>query len=111
MNLESKNNKKVYFVPKQRESLKEMFVLVEDAFEVMKKNLDTPRGQVSIAEAEMAEDKINELRNEMRSRHLKDVEKSKYSVASGMVYNDVFIALEKIGDHIFAVSEGIIGRI
>ncbi len=111
MNLESKNNKKVYFVPKQRESLKEMFVLVEEALEVMKKNLDTPSGAVSIEEAEKAEEKINTLRNEMRSRHLKDVEKSKYSVASGMVYNDVFIALEKIGDHIFAVSEGIIGRI
>lgn len=111
MNLENKNNKKVYFVPRQRESLKEMFGFVEEALEVMLKNLDTPSSQVNIAEAEAAEDKINMFRNELRSRHLKDVEKSKYSVPSGMVYNDVFIALEKIGDHIFAVSEGIIGRI
>ena len=111
MNLENKNNKKVYFVPKQRESLKEMFGFVEEALEVMLKNLETPSSQVNIAEAEAAEDKINMFRNELRSRHLKDVEKSKYSVPSGMVYNDVFIALEKIGDHIFAVSEGIIGRI
>ena len=111
MNLESKFQRKVYFVPKQRQNLQEMFGLVEEALVVMKNNLASPADDIDLTEATNIENKINEFRNNLRESHLKAVEKSTYSVESGMVYNDVFIALEKIGDHIYAVSQAVKGKV
>ncbi|MGB0424689.1 MAG: PhoU domain-containing protein, partial [Flavobacteriales bacterium] len=111
MNLESKFQRKVYFVPKQRQNLKAMFALVNEALTVMKSNLNQSADNLDLKGASDLENQINELRNELRTKHLKDVEKSAYSFESGMVYNDVFIALEKIGDHIYAISAAIDGKV
>ena len=111
MNLESKFQRKVYFVPKQRQNLKAMFALVNEALSVMKSNLNQSADNLDLKGASDLESRINELRNELRTKHLKDVEKSAYSFESGMVYNDVFIALEKIGDHIYAISAAIDGKV
>lgn len=111
MNLESKLQRKVYFVPKQRQNLKAMFKLVDDALEVMTFNLNQSADKLDLQKASELENEINELRNTLRTKHLKDVEKSAYSFESGMVYNDVFIALEKIGDHIYSISAAIDGKV
>lgn len=107
MNLESKNTKKVYFVPKQRQSLKRMADILEEAFDIMQENIDREPDKVRIEDARAKEDEVNSWRDELRRKHLKDVAKGRYSIESGVFYMDTFTALEEIGDHIISVSEAL----
>jgi phosphate:Na+ symporter len=111
LTLENKEDKKVYFLPEQRESLKNMFALVDEAFVIMVENLKTDSDRVDITPAIEKEREINKFRDKLRSQHLKDIEHQKYGINSGMIYIDLFSQLEKVGDHIINVSEGIIGEI
>ena len=109
--METRAEEKVYFVPKQREGLKQMFDLVDNALKIMVQNLNEPADNVNLQQAEAAEKAIDDLRFDLRNKHLKDVEKGKYSIRSGMYYSETFSSLEKVGDHIMSVSEAVVGRI
>lgn len=109
--LERKNKDKIYFLPDQREHLKEMFTLLEKAFEIMVSNLNTESDKVDLAAAVAMEEEINEYRNKLRKKHLKGVEKGEYSVKSGLFYSDLFQYAEKVGDHVMNISEAYTGKI
>lgn len=111
LTLQSKYDQKVYFLPRQRESLKALFDKVDEAFSVMYGNLSSTVETIDLEPARKIEEEINALRNELRNRHLTDISKGKYSPQSGMIYNDVFSSLEKIGDHIINVSEAAAGKV
>ncbi|MFZ6051939.1 Na/Pi cotransporter family protein [Halocola ammonii] len=111
LTLENKDEKKVYFLPEQRENLKKMFELVDEAFVIMVENLKTESEKVDIKPAKEKEREIDNFRDELRSQHLRDIEQKKYGINSGMIYIDLFSQLEKVGDHIINVSEGIIGEV
>jgi phosphate:Na+ symporter len=111
MTLESKYRQKIYFLPKQRDSIKNLFAKVDEAFELMLQNIQQENQKVNLKRATEIENEINALRDEIRKKHLSDVEKGKYSVQSGMIYNDLFSSLEKIGDHIINVSEAAAGQV
>ena len=106
MNLEAKNQQKVYFIPRQRQSLKEMTQLLDGAFEIMETNLNSEADSIDATAARNKENEVNAMRDELRERHLRDVVKDKYSQSSGVFYSDTFSALEEVADHIFGVSEG-----
>ena len=106
MNLEAKNQQKVYFIPRQRQSLKEMTQLLDGAFEIMETNLNSESDSIDATAARNKENEVNAMRDELRERHLRDVVKDKYSQSSGVFYSDTFSALEEVADHIFGVSEG-----
>lgn len=107
LNLEAKNKQKVYFIPRQRQSLKEMTVLLREAFEIMLDNLRVGLERVDASEAKRKELQVNEMKNTLRLRHIKDQTKDKYTMESGVFYSDTFTSLEEIADHIFSVSEGL----
>jgi phosphate:Na+ symporter len=107
MNLESKQHKRVYFIPKQRQNLKEMIQLLEDAFAIMQSNIRTLGEKLQLEEAQDKEEEVNAMRNQLRRRHLKDIGKGRYSIESGMFYMDTFTALEEIADHIMSITEGL----
>lgn len=111
LTLENKGKKKIYFLPEQRQNLKQMFDIVDEAFEIMIDNLKTESEKVDILPARKKEKEINKFRDKLRSQHLKDIENQKYNINSGMIYIDLFSQLEKVGDHIINVSEGMIGEI
>lgn len=106
VNLESKNLKKVYFVPKQRQNLKEMLDLLKEAFDVMYANLTNEDSEPNVILAQEKEKEINELRNDLKRKHLRDVAKGRYSLESGLFYSDTFTAMEEIADHVVSISEG-----
>jgi phosphate:Na+ symporter len=110
MNLESKNEKKVYFVPKQRQNLKRMSLLLDEALYTMIENLEESDESVKIDKAREKEQAINALRNELRTKHLKDAEKGRYSLESGLFYSDMFTSMEEIADYIINVSEGLVTK-
>ncbi len=109
--LERKEEEKIWFTPEQRNNVIKILSKVDEAFEIMLKNLESDYGTELMESAVEKEKEINELRNELRIAHLKDMQNKDYSFKGGMVYNDIFSSCEKIGDHIVNVSEGVAGEI
>ena len=109
--LERKEEEKIWFTPEQRNNVIKILSKVDEAFEIMLKNLESDYGTELMESAVEKEKEINELRNELRIAHLKDMQNKNYSFKGGMVYNDIFSSCEKIGDHIVNVSEGVAGEI
>ena len=109
--LARKREAKIYFIPSQRKNLQEMFKLLDHALVIMQKNLVSDQRGAYLKEAEEAEKAINEFRNELKEGHLKSIEKGKYKFESGMVYTDLFSAIENIGDRVISISEAACGKI
>lgn len=109
--IERKYSNKIYFLPEQRENLKELLLLVETAMEIMVQNLSTESDKVNLEAAQQAEEAINDFRDKIRKKHLKHLEKGVYSIKSGLYYSDLFQYAEKVGDHVINISEAYTGKI
>ncbi len=110
--IERKNEEKIWFSPEERNNLKEMLNLVDAAFEIMIHNLNAHHTDVTLEKATLAEERINNKRDELKIQYFENISNNKeYNIKGGMVYNDIFSSLEKVGDHIINVSEAVIGRI
>ena len=109
--IQVKGEKRVYFVPKQREHLKEMFDALGAALDQMNANLSQTKPGVDIEAARQLEVAVNDLYSKLRKKHLKDIEKAKYSIESGMYYMETLGLLETAGDQILAISEALDGEI
>jgi len=108
--IERKNEQKAYFTPELRTSLEEMIAEVLKALEIMNKNLNSEYKQVSMADANGAEDIINKMRNKLRKEYLTKIEKGEFKIQTGMIYNNMIHSLEKVGDHIHNITEAIVGN-
>jgi phosphate:Na+ symporter len=111
INLDRKIEEKIWFSAEQRKELLSLFSLVDKAVVNMHKNLDKNYSQIHFNDAEDMEDDINKKRNSMRKEHLENTEKGEYNFQSGMIYNDLFSSLERIGDHIMNVNEAVAGKV
>jgi phosphate:Na+ symporter len=110
--IEAKDEQRIWFTPEQRNALGEMFDLVDHAFEIMIGNLEAHQDGVLIDSAVDAERNINSMRDTLRKEYLENISDNKeYNIKGGMIYNDLFSSLEKVGDHIINVSEAIVGKI
>ncbi len=107
--IEKKNEEKAWFTPTQRERLKEMFVLINQAFDAMLENVKAEEGKADIQKAVVIENKINDLRDAMRDEHFRSIEKGDYNIKSGLYYNNLYSSCEKIGDHIMNINEAAAG--
>lgn len=92
------------------EELREMLDAVHNAILVMKDNVAAPIVKVDLNKAIEVENKIDELRNKLRTMHYQRLENGRYTVQTGIVYLDILNRLEKIGDHIINVSEAASGK-
>ena len=52
---------------------------------------------------------INAYRDELRSEHLSNIEKSSYPYETGSFYMDLVNCLEKMGDFIINISQSVYG--
>lgn len=110
--LERKSDEKIWFTPEQRNNLGEMFDLVDRAFDIMIENLNEESNKVTLDRAREIESEINSKRDELRKDYLDNLSKSdELHLRGGLIYNDIFASLEKVGDHIINVSEGVIGKV
>jgi phosphate:Na+ symporter len=106
-----KKEDKLGFTDGQKAGLDTMLKLVDEAFEIMNKNLNADYSKVTVAEALSKEREINAMRNDLRRNHLQNIAKGEYDILSGMAYIDLVSLLERIGDHIINVTEGVVGEI
>jgi phosphate:Na+ symporter len=107
--LERKQEQKTSFTTELNSSLEKMMNEIVKAFEIMNKNLNSDYIQVSITDADEAEISINKMRDKLRRNYLEKIEKGEFNIQTGMIYNNLIHSLEKIGDHIFNVTEAIVG--
>lgn len=101
----------VRFTDDHRKGLDEMFQLVDEAFVIMNKNLSNDYSKVTIKEALEKEREINAKRNDLRRSHMQNIAKGEYDILSGMAYIDLISLLERVGDHLINVTEGVVGEI
>ena len=107
--LERKKEQKANFNIELNNNLKEIIKEVEKALEIMNKNLNSDYIQVTITDADEIEISINKMRNRLRRNYLEKIEKGEFNIQTGMIYNNLIHSLEKIGDHIFNITEAIVG--
>lgn len=108
--VEKKVEEKIWFNQIQRDGVNQLLDLLDLAIVEMEKNIDGNWPDIQIARAIQIEDNINTLRNEIKVNHFKHLEKGKYPLQSGLVYNNLFTNLEKVGDHILGVNEALTGK-
>lgn len=109
--LDKKASDKVWFSPDQRNKLIGLIDKVDEAFNVMNKNISSMSGgDYDVENAYRLESEINEIRNKVRGGHFESIEKDEYNVNSTVVYSNIYGGLEKIGDHIVNVTETLTGN-
>ncbi|MEM9300256.1 MAG: PhoU domain-containing protein, partial [Bacteroidota bacterium] len=111
LSIEQKNESESWFTSDQVKDLLKMLVKLDEAFEIMNANLIPGSKEISLKLAIDKEKEINRLRDKLRKKHLKYLEKGEYDVLSSLVYADLFSLMERTGDHIINVSEGITGEL
>ena len=109
--IESKHEKRIWFSPEHRQKLVNLANLVDEAFDIMMENLSENYSNVTIQKAIEKEKEINKLRNQIRKQHLEDIGSGKYDTVTATFYSNIFHSLEKVGDHIINVTEGLTGDI
>jgi len=107
--IERKNEKKVSFSKEGLDSIDEMIGAVLDSITIMNKNISSEYSQVTLSEADDAEIVINNLRNKLRKSYLQKIEKGEIEIQTAMIYNNLIHAFEKVGDHVFNITEAIVG--
>lgn len=109
--MERKIEAKIWFTPAQRQKLEKLIDKLEEALVIMNENLLMDPDLVDMEKAIKVEDQINRLRKKIRKEHYANVEKGDYSFANAAIYSDLFNSLEKVGDHVINVTEGIKGEV
>jgi phosphate:Na+ symporter len=107
----SKNKKKVWFTPGQREKIDELLTLVRKALDKMNENLSKwDISQEDLAEANEIENQIDKMRKKLRKNYLTKIEEGEYNVRGGILYAELFNSCERLADYAENVSEGLAGN-
>jgi len=107
----SKNKKKIWFTPEQREKLDELLHLVGNALNKMNSNLETWEITAEdLAEANEIEDQVDKMRKKLRKNYLTKIEEGEYNVRGGILYAELFNSCERLADYAENVSEGLAGN-
>ena len=108
--VEKKIKNKAWFLPEQRKGLNELLEILDEAFLIMKENVNNDSMNLDPNLAIQKEAEINRKRKELRKDHLKRLENAEYSSESGMYYSNLFSGCEKVGDHVLNITETLYGK-
>ena len=109
ISIEIKRGEKEDFTMESSKSIENMLSEVQKALDIMNNNLSSEYSQVTLTEANNAEININNMRNKLRKSYLQKIEKGEMKIQTGMIYHNLIHSLEKVGDHIFNITEAIVG--
>jgi phosphate:Na+ symporter len=105
--MKRKREQKAWFPQELRENINNMFILVDNALNIMHENTKNEFTEVKIKKAWAIEREINDYRTALKTQHLNNVEDHKYKYQAGIAYSDMFSECEKIGDYCINVSEAL----
>ncbi len=108
--IERKYNQKEDFNTDLIKAIEDMIIEVQNSMTIMNKNINSEYPQVTISEADEAEICINNLRDKLRKSYLQKIEKGEVKIQTAMIYNNLIHSFEKVGDHVFNITEAIVGE-
>ncbi len=95
------------FQPNSVKNIHTMFTLIDEAIDTMIYNLEHDYHLVSLKKANEVEKGINQYRTELKQEHLNNIKNKKYTYQSGVIYSDIVLECEKLGDYVINVSEAL----
>ena len=98
------------FTPEQNAAIEKMMRLTDNAMKQMLETICGRREEVSIVPTRDIEQKINDLRDELKLQNTTDVNSRKYGFAIGTMFIDVISECEKLGDYVVNVVEARLGK-
>jgi phosphate:Na+ symporter len=104
-----KQQGKVEFPQMIYDNVDAMFVYVDEAMNNMMlllKDVENAR-ETDIINSYNKEREINNMRNQLRSENIENINNKKYEYQSGIVYMDIIGDLEKTGDYIINVVDAV----
>ena len=89
--------------------LNSMADLVEETYDVMITNLKKAfNGSLTeISNAYAAEDRINNLRNNLRDEEIESIENERKNYQTSVYYMDIVSEFEKMGDYMINISQSL----
>lgn len=108
MTRKNKREDAVHFDASLNANLSHMSELVQNALDVMDKNLHD-YDHVDLDTAYAAEHAINTYRDQLRSQHLDALKHGTYDYSIGNAYSSLYALYEKLGDYVINISEAIDG--
>jgi phosphate:Na+ symporter len=103
-----RSNKDLSFSEMAIEELDEMYKVVSEMIDDVIGGLET--GDLGSArEALIKEDELNDMQRRLRKSHTRRLSEGACDMMSGIVFIDCVDALEKIGDHLSNIAEGLLG--
>ncbi len=107
---ERKLENKLPFTEDAIEELKRMWDEVKSMAEEVKESLE--KGDQELAEQLLAREvRINEFQIELKKGHVERLNRAECDIKSGIVFMDMVDNLEKIGDHLTNIAQGIVGEL
>ncbi len=106
MTRKNKREDAVHFDASLNANLSHMSELVQNALNVMDKNLHD-YDHVDLDTAYAAEHAINTYRDQLRSQHLDALKHGAYDYSIGNAYSSLYALYEKLGDYVINISEAI----
>jgi phosphate:Na+ symporter len=103
-----KYDKKIEFTDNANHQIEQISGKVREFLSLIDENITKTSAGV-INRADIIENRINELRKEMRKDHIQRLNKGICEVDSGLLFIDMLTSFEKIGDHAYNIAEGIAG--
>ena len=106
--LRKRNDKSVYSA-KMNENIYLMLKLVDNAFEHLKKLLNStlPISNEDYIQARYLEDEINNFRNDLKLQNIDNVKEQKYDYQASVTYMDMIAECEKMGDYIINIAQAL----
>ena len=92
-------------IPHQVEQLQAMMKLCSKALEQMNGVMHGSRGDYDIHETYRIENRINQMRKDLKEENARSVEEKKYDHAAGSLYVDMISEMEKLGDFVVNVVQ------
>ena len=107
--LSRKDIHKKTFSPDMIKKLEDMAEAVDYAYDAMIYNLNAAYKDelTEISNAYNAEDRINNLRNNLRDSEIEDIESSRKNYQTSVYYMDIVNELEKMGDFMINISQSL----
>lgn len=104
-----RKQEKAYFPPDLRRSLIEYMQLVQCAMDLMLQSIAKDPSQIDLKAVRAREKEIDERFESLKKSYLRDMERKRLKVQSGLYYHDLINELERLGDHVENVSEALAG--
>ena len=103
-----KYDQKIEFTNQAVKGIDEIASKVREALQLINNSISVKSIDI-LPNARVIEDRIDELRKELRKGHVSRLNKRQCDVDSGLIFIDMLSKFEKIGDHAFNVAESISG--